>query len=500
MAGFLFLSLDDALPAAVRARLVLHVGGKRFLPSEAHHAGRTDTYHWRGTGLDWSSTSSVTLRLRADLPAAPTGLTAEAPTDTGGLLELNWTAPASALPITGYEVKYWEAASVDEDRLFRTRLTGSADTSMLLYPYLDADTEYKLRVRARNAIGGGEWSEVATARTGAVQPGKPVMSLQVVDGSGNDIDRVTAGGTFRYRVKLTNIRNHHLTFDGDSDSEDHGWGTLGIRGAWAMDFVLDGDPEGSKLTCESESLFLRDFVETSATSGYWEFVSPGLPADADERGPLRLRLGFKCTGRHNGASYESEEFPPSDGVVDTTSEALLKLGSPKRACLSVEDDQGTVTNACGSGEAGARALTAQFESAPAQHDGRKRIKVRVAFSEAPENVDADGVRVEGGRVTFVEARRRVAARGCAGALDGAYRAPHGGRRRRPGGRVGVRDRAVLGRGPDGDAGRGACVRGGRRDLHRGRAVAVGGDRDDGRGSGDGPAGADGALQGPAGDA
>ena len=58
-----------------------------------------------------------------------------------------------------------------------------------------------------------------------------------------------------------------------------------------------------------------------------------------------------------------------------------------------------VTNACGSGEAGARALTAQFESAPAQHDGRKRIKVRVAFSEAPENVDADGVRVEGGRVT-----------------------------------------------------------------------------------------------------
>ena len=439
MAGFLFLSLDDALPAAVRARLVLHVGGKRFLPSEAHHAGRTDTYHWRGTGLDWSSTSSVTLRLRADLPAAPTGLTAEAPTDTGGLLELNWTAPASALPITGYEVKYWEAASVDEDRLFRTRLTGSADTSMLLYPYLDADTEYKLRVRARNAIGGGEWSAVATARTGAQRASKPIMRLQVVDGSGKDINTVTAGGTFRYRIKLENIHNHHLTFDGGSDSEDHGWGTLGIRGAWAMDFVLDGDPEGSKLTCESESLFLRDFVETSATSGYWEFESPGLPFDADERGPLRLRLGFKCTGRHNGASTEihvedgpfdgvviEEESDPSDGVVDTTSEALLRLGSPNRACLSVENDQGTVTNACGSGEAGARALTAQFESAPAQHDGRKRIKVRVAFSEAPANVDADGVRVEGGRVTSSkrvggspqgDAQGRSAPRAAGGAAD-----------------------------------------------------------------------------------
>ena len=93
-----------------------------------------------------------------------------------------------------------------------------------------------------------------------------------------------------------------------------------------------------------------------------------------------------------------EEFPPSDGVVETTSD-LLTLGSPNRACLSVEDDQGTVTNACGSNEAGTRALTAQFESAPAQHDGTKPVKVRVSFSEAPENVGADGVRVEGGRVT-----------------------------------------------------------------------------------------------------
>ena len=118
MAGFLFLSLNRPLPAAVRARLVLHVGGKRFLLSEAHHAGRTDTYHWRETGLDWSSTTSATLRLRADLPAAPTGLAAEAPSNTGGLLKLSWTAPAPGVPITGYEVKYWEA-DVAEDRRFR---------------------------------------------------------------------------------------------------------------------------------------------------------------------------------------------------------------------------------------------------------------------------------------------------------------------------------------------------------------------------------------------
>ena len=46
-------------------------------------------------------------------------------------------------------------------------------------------------------------------------------------------------------------------------------------------------------------------------------------------------------------------------------------------------------------------LRAWFASQPEQHDGSKRIKVRVAFSEAPENVGADGVEVEGGAVTSV---------------------------------------------------------------------------------------------------
>ena len=48
-----------------------------------------------------------------------------------------------------------------------------------------------------------------------------------------------------------------------------------------------------------------------------------------------------------------------------------------------------------------RSLGARFVSPPERHDGEKRIKVRVAFSEAPENVGADGVEVEGGAVTSV---------------------------------------------------------------------------------------------------
>ena len=46
-------------------------------------------------------------------------------------------------------------------------------------------------------------------------------------------------------------------------------------------------------------------------------------------------------------------------------------------------------------------LRAWFASPPAQHDGSKAIKVQVGFSDAVENVGADGVSVEGGEVTSV---------------------------------------------------------------------------------------------------
>ena len=52
-----------------------------------------------------------------------------------------------------------------------------------------------------------------------------------------------------------------------------------------------------------------------------------------------------------------------------------------------------------------RALQGRFVSPPERHDGKKRIKVRVEFSEpveeSPENVGEHGVEVEGGQVTSV---------------------------------------------------------------------------------------------------
>ena len=413
----LFFSLNRALTAADRARLVLHIGSDTFAFSDAHFESSTHTYHWRNTGLDWSSTDQVKPRLRAS-PAAPTAVTASAPPRTGGLLEVTWSAPASAGSITGYEVKYWKAAD-PENRRSRTKQTGSTKTSFLLYPFLDADTEYKLRVRARDTIGRGAWSEVATARTGAKQRDKPILSLAVVDASGNDIESITEGGTFRYRVKVRELLNHHQS----SGSDFSGWGTLGVRGPFAIDYIYR---DGGKAGCHGRMLFLKDFTWISATTGYWEFDSADIPADAAGNGPLRLRMGFECTPKYAGASHEVDtngdgendtlvESGESDGAVTTTSD-IFTLGSPDRACLSVADSEGTVMHACAAGEAGARSLKARFVSPPEQHDGKKRVKVRVAFSEAieesPENVGEHGVRVEGGRVTSV---RRVDNRPAGGA-------------------------------------------------------------------------------------
>ena len=70
----MFLGLfGDNLTNADKAKLVLQVEGHSdpFAFSDAGGPSPNGTYFWASTGLDWSSTSEVTLRLR-DTPAAPT--------------------------------------------------------------------------------------------------------------------------------------------------------------------------------------------------------------------------------------------------------------------------------------------------------------------------------------------------------------------------------------------------------------------------------------------
>ena len=59
-------SLTSDLTAADKAKLVLHIDGSSdtFAFSAASGPSHSNTYEWASSGLDWSSTSEVTLRLR----------------------------------------------------------------------------------------------------------------------------------------------------------------------------------------------------------------------------------------------------------------------------------------------------------------------------------------------------------------------------------------------------------------------------------------------------
>ena len=90
-AGSLHLSLTSALTAADEAKLVLHVDGSSasFAFSDATGPTSTHTYQWVSSGLDWSSTSEVTLRLKSTPDSTDATLSGLAVNDGSTDLMLN---------------------------------------------------------------------------------------------------------------------------------------------------------------------------------------------------------------------------------------------------------------------------------------------------------------------------------------------------------------------------------------------------------------------------
>ena len=87
-----------------RAKLALHVDGSTTpfaFGDTVEHSTRLG-YIWRPTGLDWSSATTVTLRLR-ELPDAPAGFEAAV---GNAQVPLTWDEPASGANITRHEFRY----------------------------------------------------------------------------------------------------------------------------------------------------------------------------------------------------------------------------------------------------------------------------------------------------------------------------------------------------------------------------------------------------------
>ena len=170
-AGAFLLRLNSALTAADLAALVLHVdgGSASFAFSDAIGPILNPTYQWNGTGLDWTSETSVTLRLRLapEAPGKPTNLMAEA--DGGTRIALSWDAPADdgGSAITGYRIEVSDDAGSNWEDLVDD--TGNDDTTYTHEGLSPGDTRH-YRVSAINAEGASVASDVADATTAAATP------------------------------------------------------------------------------------------------------------------------------------------------------------------------------------------------------------------------------------------------------------------------------------------------------------------------------------------
>ena len=94
---------DFALEDDHRAKLALHVEGSTTPFAFRDTTDNTRFGHvWSNSGLDWSSATSVTVRLR-ELPEAPTGFEAGV---GNAQVALTWDTPASGANITRHEYRF----------------------------------------------------------------------------------------------------------------------------------------------------------------------------------------------------------------------------------------------------------------------------------------------------------------------------------------------------------------------------------------------------------
>ena len=138
---------------------------------------RVSAINSAGTG-EPSDTASATTE--AQVPGAPTALGArKSRTSPTTQIDLSWTAPADdgGAEITGYRIQVDTADTWEDVELN----TNSADTEYT-HTRLDPGVEHRYRVRAINAAGEGNWSNIASAATDPTVPDEPTGLAAEADG------------------------------------------------------------------------------------------------------------------------------------------------------------------------------------------------------------------------------------------------------------------------------------------------------------------------------
>ena len=185
IAGKLEFGLTSDLTAADKAKLVLHVGSRSFAFSDVA-ADSTHDYIWSGTGLDWTSESTVTLRLR-DTPVTNTAPVFSSTTATREVAEnsaagtnVGAVIPEATDADSGdtltYSMEGTDAASFDFDASTRqiTTITG------VTYNHEATQNSYSVTVKAADGNGGTDTIAVTIDVTDvdekSAKPAKPTLA------------------------------------------------------------------------------------------------------------------------------------------------------------------------------------------------------------------------------------------------------------------------------------------------------------------------------------
>ena len=385
-------------------------------------------------------------------------------------VSLSWDAPPSRYDrgITGHEYRYktrgedgygpWQPIP---DSAPPQGETGKNFDSYTVTGLTKPGTVYSFQVRI---VGGGHASEPATAsvRTAGEANrlpefgGPAARSVAENSAAGSAVGApVTAtdadGDTLRYSLEAV---DDHASFTIDSSSgqiETRAAHDHEARSRYAVTVKAADGAAGSDtvaVTIEiadvEEQPTDAEIVTDPESDGVW---SAGEQVEARVQFGVPVRVTLPAGGR---APELLLAFYGGGGRVGSFGRAAYTGGSETGtlsfAYTVTQADAGAGSvlvprNALRSGDASiepasaARALQGRFVSPPERHDGKKRIKVRVEFSEpvaeSPENVGEHGVDVEGGQVTSV---RPV----------GSGNAPGGaGTRSVGGGNAGPEDREVV---------------------------------------------------------
>ena len=188
-----------------------------------------------------------------------------------------------------------------------------------------------------------------------------------------------SGRSFRIAIKGSQAPEPETTINRPSE----------IRAYWT-----DSDTQGSNLqnNCASTEPF-RAFWERPKTADEWQAeVTP-------KNGASNPSFTMSNTG---GRWPELTGTVRIDGFSTVSIRVRGRFGDDGWGAWSPRTGLYCLPGEASSAQ---RALQGRFTSSPQRHDGKKRIKVRVAFSESidetPKNVGEHGVDVEGGQVTSV---------------------------------------------------------------------------------------------------